>query len=169
MAFVYDQQSFDLLDTVDHGGIGWGLTNDGQRLIMSDGSSILSFRDPLSFAELAQVQVSDGGEVGYLNELEFVRGEVLANVYLTDMVARINPDSGRVIAWIDLAGILDPVPPGAGVLNGIAWDDMGERLFVTGKEWPTVFEIELVGCPDLPLFFDSFATGNTAAWSATVQ
>jgi len=110
----------------------------------------------------------DGALVTSLNELEWIRGEVFANRYLTDLIARIDPNTGRVIAWIDLGGLLDPTPPGAGVLNGISWDDHGERLFVTGKLWPSLYEIELVGCPELRLFHDGFETGGTVNWSIVI-
>lgn len=146
-------------------GEGWGLTHDGRQLVMSDGSSTLTFRDPDTFAVLGSRLVVDGVvPVEDLNELEWIRGEVFANVWYTDLIARIDPDTGRVIAWIDLAGLLQPGPP-PGHLNGIAWDDAGERLFVTGKNWPTLYEIELVGCPELRLFGDGFESGGLLRWS----
>lgn len=167
--FVWDAESFTLDGTFIYTGEGWGLTHDGRRLIMSDGSSTLRFRSPFSFSESGSIAVFDEfGAVGNLNELEWIRGEVFANQFLTDRIARIDPGTGEVIAWIDLSGLLDPAPSGAGVLNGIAWDDAGERLFVTGKHWPSLFEIELVGCPELRLFFDGFETGDTEGWSAAM-
>ncbi len=169
VAFVWDRTSFSLLDQFIYSGDGWGLTDGAGRLIMSNGSSYLTFRNPDSFAALSQVQVREGSDpVSSLNELEFIRGEILANVYQTDRIVRIRPDSGQVIARIDLTGLLgDPPPAGAEVLNGIAFDNQTERLFVTGKLWPTLFEIELTGCPPLPLFSDDFASGNTMGWSST--
>ena len=167
IAFVWDAATFASQGSIPYVGDGWGLTHDGRRLIMSDGSSTLRFRDPETFAELSSVAVvDDGSPVTMLNELEWIRGEVFANRYTTDLIARIDPDTGEVIAWIDLTGLLDPPPPGAEVLNGIAWDDDGERLFVTGKLWPSLFEIELVGCPELRLFGNGFESGDTEAWSA---
>ena len=128
---------------------------------------MLRHLDPDTYAEIGMLLVTDNGlPVDDLNELEWIRGEVFANRYLTDLIARIDPDTGEVIAWIDLTGLLDPNPPGAGVLNGIAWDDAGERLFVTGKKWPNLFEIELVDCPELRLFGDGFESGATIRWSA---
>jgi len=166
--FVWDAVTFAPQGSFSYAGEGWGLTHDGRRLIMSDGSSILQFRDPMTFALLGSSAVTDNGSpVTNLNELEWIRGEVFANKYLTDFIARIDPSTGEVIAWIDLSGLLDPWPPGAGVLNGIAWDEIGERLFVTGKQWPSLYEIELVNCPELRLFFDGFESGGTQNWSTT--
>lgn len=166
--FIWDQATFAPLGTFSYSGQGWGLTHDGTVLIMSDGSSTLTFRDPDTFAPSGGVAVTDdGAAVDHLNELEWIRGEVFANRWLTDLIARIDPDTGGVIAWIDLTGLLDPSPPGADVLNGIAWDDDGERLFVTGKRWPTLYEIELVGCPEIRLFWNGFESGDTRRWSAT--
>lgn len=167
VAFIWDRTSFDPLGQFTYSGSGWGLTDGAGRLIMSNGSSTLQFRNPDTFDIIGEVQVRDGLDpVTSLNELEFIRGEILANVWLTDSIVRIKPDTGQVIAWIDLTGLLDPDPPTADVLNGIAFDDDAERLFVTGKFWPTLFEIELTGCPPLPLFSDDFASGNTLGWSS---
>jgi glutaminyl-peptide cyclotransferase len=167
--FVWDAVTFEPEGSFSYTGQGWGLTHDGHRLIMSDGSSTLTFRDPDTFVALGTQTVTDGGSpVIYLNELEWIRGEVFANYFLSDLIARIDPDTGEVIAWIDLEGLLDPFPPTAGVLNGIAWDDAGERLFVTGKDWPSLFEIELVGCPEIRLFGNGFESGDPHRWSATV-
>ncbi len=165
--FIWDAETFALGGTFTYTGQGWGLTHDGRELIMSNGSAVLTFRDPDTFAELGSIEVMDGGSpVILLNELEWIRGEVFANQYLTKRIARIDPDTGDVIAWINLDGLLDPVPPSADRLNGIAWDEAGERLFVTGKNWPSLFEIELVGCPELRLFFDGFERGDTGGWSS---
>lgn len=146
-AFLYDRETFQQLNTFGYPTEGWGLTYDGTRLIMSDGSANLYFRDPETFQLLAQVQVRDDqGPVVRLNELEFIDGQVYANVWQTDRVAVIDPASGNVTAWIDLAGLLDPedVTQPVDVLNGIAYDAANDRLFVTGKLWPKLFEIELV-------------------------
>ena len=141
-AFVYDRDTFSETGHFTYTTEGWGLTFDGQRLIMSDGSSTLYFRDPQTFSVTGQVQVLDGTTpVTRLNELEYIDGEVYANVWLTNRIVRIDPTTGQVQAWIDLTGLR---PPGADVLNGIAYDELGERLFVTGKLWPYLYEIELV-------------------------
>jgi len=146
IGFVYDRQSFKQLRTFTYSGEGWGLTHDGTRLIMSDGSSFLRFLDPESLQETGRVQVRDGGTpVEQLNELEFIKGEVFANVWQSDRIARIDPTSGRVTRWIDLSGLLDPrTARDVDVLNGIAYDAAGDRLFVTGKLWPRLFEIRIV-------------------------
>ncbi len=167
-AFLWDRSTFAPLGQFSYTGEGWGLTDGAGRLIMSDGSAVITYRNAQTFASISQISVHDGpDDVTHLNELEFIRGEILANVWLTDQIVRIRPDTGEVIAWIDLTGLLDPADPDADVLNGIAWNDDEERLFVTGKLWPTLYEIELTGCPHLPLFADGFASGNTLGWSTT--
>jgi glutamine cyclotransferase len=145
VGFVYDLASFTLLRTFDYPGEGWGITHDGRRLIMSDGTSALRFLDPSTFRETARLVVRDGGRpIDNLNELEFVDGDIYANVWLTDRIAIIAADTGRVAAWIDLAGLLPRrVPRGDDVLNGIAYDAARKRLFVTGKLWPVLFEIRV--------------------------
>ncbi|HVO77073.1 MAG TPA: glutaminyl-peptide cyclotransferase [Candidatus Bathyarchaeia archaeon] len=148
VAFVYGRSGFEARGTFRYEGEGWGLTHDERRLIMSDGSATLRFLDPRTFRETGRLTVEDRGfPVGKLNELEFVKGEIYANVWHSERIAMISPASGRVVGWIDLEGIM----PGAGggtsgddVLNGIAYDAGGGRLFVTGKLWPKLFEIELV-------------------------
>ncbi|MEA2586841.1 MAG: glutaminyl-peptide cyclotransferase, partial [Thermomicrobiales bacterium] len=146
--FVYDRQTFALRETFSYPTEGWGLASDGERLVMSDGTDALVFRDPATFAETDRVAVRDGAEpVDDLNELEVVDGEVWANVWKRDRIARIDPANGRVTGWIDLTGLLPPQdrPEGSdAVLNGIAHDPDTGRLFVTGKLWPTLFEIALV-------------------------
>ena len=165
-AFLWDSVTFASAGSFSFTGDGWGLTHDGRRLIMSNGSSTLRFLDPVTYAESGTLAVVDNGSpVINLNELEWIRGEIFANQYLTERIARIDPDTGRVIAWINLDGLLDPAPPSAEVLNGIAWDADGERLFVTGKLWPSLFEIELLNCPELRLFFDGFESGGLESWS----
>ncbi|MBN1400379.1 MAG: glutaminyl-peptide cyclotransferase [Anaerolineae bacterium] len=144
---IYNRDTFAQLDTFSYPGEGWGLTHDGERLIMSDGTSWLRFWDPETLAELGRVEVRDRGEpVVRLNELEYIEGRVYANVWQTDRIAVIDPESGRVAAWIDLTGLLPEADrqPAVDVLNGIAYDAKGRRLFVTGKWWPKLFEIELV-------------------------
>lgn len=146
IGFVYDLQSFERTRTFAYTGEGWGLTHDGARLIMSDGSAQLRFLDPATLKETGRLTVRDaGGPVERLNELEYVKGEIYANIWQTDRIARISPKDGRVTGWIDLSGLLPPAERGGtDVLNGIAYDAAGDRLFVTGKLWPRVFEIKLV-------------------------
>jgi glutamine cyclotransferase len=149
--FVYDKTTFKQTKTFSYPGEGWGLTHDGARLMMSDGSAAIRFLDPTSLKETGRVTVRDSGvPVQKLNELEFVKGEILANIWQTGRIARISPKTGDVIGWIDLAGLLDPrEAAGTDVLNGIAYDAAGDRLFVTGKWWPKLFEIKIV--PPAPL------------------
>lgn len=146
VGFVYDLKTFQQTRRWTYAGEGWGLTHDDTRLIMSDGSSALRFIDPATLKETGRITVRDAGKpVDRLNELEYVKGEIFANVWQTDRVARISPADGRVTGWIDLSGLLTPAErTGTDVLNGIAYDRAGDRLFVTGKLWPRVFEIKLV-------------------------
>ncbi len=148
--FVYDKSSFALLQTFAYPTEGWGLTHDGTQLIMSDGTPTLHFLDPNTFQETKRITVTaDGAPVVNLNELEYVRGEIWANVWQTDRIARIAPETGHVVGWIDLTGLLNPADrqPPVDVLNGIAYDAQHDRLFVTGKLWPKLFEITLVPRP----------------------
>jgi glutamine cyclotransferase len=143
--FVYDRFSFSVLRTFQYAGEGWGLTHDETQLIMSDGTSYLRFLDAKSFKEAKRIRVSDetGHPVENLNELEYLHGEIYANIWQTDEIVRISPRTGKVLAWVDLSGIIDKrelESPDA-VLNGIAYDSIGDRLFVTGKLWPKLFEI----------------------------
>ena len=144
--FVYDKATFDLLGAFGYPTEGWGLTHDGRRFIMSDGTPNLYFLDPRSLSRSGKVEVYDeNGPVWRLNELEYIDGQVYANVWQTDRIARIDPATGRVTAWIDLTGLLPAEDRArADVLNGIAWDAEGGRLFVTGKLWPWLYQIELV-------------------------
>lgn len=150
VGFIYDRESFELLRSVSYPGEGWGITYDGARFIMSDGSANLYFRDKVTFAETGRLVVRDeDGPVRNLNELEYVKGEVYANIWQEDRIARIDPETGRVTGWIDLEGLLESAGTSEGggtvdVLNGIAYDAAGDRLFVTGKWWPRLFEIRLV-------------------------
>ena len=147
IGFVYDRTTFERTRTFNYHGEGWGLTYDGTRLIMSDGSETgtLRFLDPKTLKETGRLQVRDGNRpVDDLNELEIVKGEIFANVWNTDRIARISPQTGQVLGWIDLAGLLTPRERATtDVLNGIAYDAAGDRLFVTGKDWPKLFEIRL--------------------------
>jgi len=126
---------------------GWGITHDGKRLIMSTGTSTLYFHDPLTFERMGQINVFDEhGPVGMLNELEYIQGEIYANVWKTENIARIDPLTGKVTGWISLKGLLsaDDLEQPVDVLNGIAYDRENDRVFVTGKLWPKLFEIKLV-------------------------
>jgi glutamine cyclotransferase len=150
--FVYERATLKLKSSFPYTGEGWGLTHDGKRLIMSDGTSTLRFWDPVTFREIGRLAVRDRGQpLKDLNELEYVQGEIYANVWHTDRIARISPTSGVVTGWIDLKNLLKPGEITAGqplageaVLNGIAYDASRDRLFVTGKLWPRLFEIKLV-------------------------
>ena len=145
--FVYDKESFKLLRTFDYPTEGWGITHDGKQLIMSDGTATLYLLDPETFIETGRIQVSDAdGPVSRLNELEYINGEIYANIWQSDRVARISPRTGEVVGWIDLQGLLssEDKAEAVDVLNGIAYDAVGERLFVTGKLWPKLFEIAIV-------------------------
>jgi glutamine cyclotransferase len=145
IGFVYDLATFKPIKSFTYTGEGWGLTHDGKRLIMSNGTSTLRFLDPVTLKEAGKLTVRQGTRpVEHLNELEFVKGEILANVWQTDRIARISPRTGQVTGWIDLSGLLDPRDAhGVDVLNGIAYDAAGDRLFVTGKLWPKLFELRL--------------------------
>jgi len=147
VGFIYDKDGFELLREFHYPTEGWGITHDGKRLIMSDGTSKLYFLDPQTLKEIGQIEVRDkDGPVVRLNELEYIKGEVYANVWRTDRIVRIDPKTGRVVGWINLEGLLSTGEPSGpdGVLNGIAYDSGKDRLFVTGKLWPKLFEIELV-------------------------
>jgi glutaminyl-peptide cyclotransferase len=146
LAFVYDIESFNVQQTLRYATEGWGLTDDGNQLILSDGSATLRFLDPATFETKREITVRDGGEpIARLNELEYVNGEVWSNVWYDDRIARISPDDGTVLGWIDLASIYPRAVRGAeAVLNGIAYDEDAKRLFVTGKNWPQLYEIEVV-------------------------
>lgn len=142
----WDAATLRHLGSFRYPGEGWGLTQDGANLIMSDGTSYLRFLDPATFEERERVQVTvDGKPLTQINELEYVRGEILANVWMTDRIARIDPNSGAVTGWIDLTGIAASDRPAItdAVLNGIAYDAASDRLFVTGKLWPKLYEIKL--------------------------
>jgi len=144
--FVYDKESFELIREFDYPTEGWGITYDGEHLIMSDGTDILYFLDPADFSRIRKVDVSANGKaVTRLNELEYINGKIYANVWQTDRIAIIQPD-GQVIGWIDLKGILLPedCPKGIDILNGIAYDAEENKMYVTGKYWCKIFELKVV-------------------------
>jgi glutamine cyclotransferase len=153
VGFIYDKADFDLLDQFTYETEGWGLTYDGTWLIMSDGTATLHYLDPATLEEIRTVEVIDtDGPVQRLNELEYIKGEIFANVWTTDRIAIIDPTTGHVTAWIDLQGLLSPEEAEeADVLNGIAYDADADRFLVTGKRWPTLFEIQLVPVADASL------------------
>lgn len=152
IGFVYDQFTLRPIRQFTYTGEGWGMTRTAKEIITSDGSDTLRFRDPNTFAEVRHIVVHDGAtKIDQLNELEFIKrgkadGEIYANVWHSDRIARISPADGHVIAWIDLTGILPDVErlTNESVLNGIAYDAQHDRIFVTGKQWPKVFEIKIV-------------------------
>ncbi|MCW4008068.1 MAG: glutaminyl-peptide cyclotransferase [Candidatus Bathyarchaeota archaeon] len=146
VGFVYDKQTFELLQNFSYPTEGWGITHDGKQLIMSDGTANLYFLDPETFQRIGQVEVRDGNvSVTRLNELEFVKGDVYANVWGEEKIAIISPQTGQVKGWIDLAGIYTQTNQNPNsVLNGIAYDAEADRLFVTGKLWTQLFEIKLI-------------------------
>jgi len=147
IGFVYDKATFKLLQNFTYATEGWGLTNDGKNLIMSDGTSDLYILDPHTFQRIGQINVTDSGNpITSLNELEYINGFIYANVFLTNKIAIISPQTGLVRGWIYLTGIekLKVQDPSDDVLNGIAYDAVQNRLFVTGKDWPQLFQIDLV-------------------------
>ncbi len=144
--FVYDPKTFDLIRTFDYLTQGWGLTTKDDMLIMSDGSNILYFLEPKSFSEIKRVEVyNHQGPINQLNELEYINGKVWANIYQTEKVVIIDPQTGQVEAEIDFSGLLSEADKhrNIDVFNGIAWDEENQRLFVTGKNWPKLFEVEV--------------------------
>ena len=144
--FVYDKESFQLLREFNYSTEGWGITHDEKRLIMSDGTATLYFLNPDNFEVIGRIEVKDKDmPIANLNELEYIRGEIYANIWQTDRIARISPKTGQVVGWINLKGLLSEEDrlQSVDVLNGIAYDAKRDRLFVTGKLWPKLFEIEL--------------------------
>ncbi|HWU13450.1 MAG TPA: glutaminyl-peptide cyclotransferase [Caulobacter sp.] len=146
LGFVYGIDDFETKGEFRYPGEGWALTRDDRRIIMSDGTSRLRFLDPETLKETGGVTVTDEGRpVDQLNELEWVKGEIYANIWQTDRIARIDPATGKVTGWIDLTGLLpDADRARADVLNGIAYDAKADRLIVTGKLWPRLYEIKVV-------------------------
>ena len=148
LGFIYDLATFRPLGTFAYRGQGWALTRNGRHLIMSDGTPRLRFLDPTTLRQVRSITVTaDGAPVRNLNELEWVKGQIFANIWMTDTIARIDPANGRVLGWIDLGGLMPRSQVGDdrdAVANGIAYDARGDRLFVTGKLWPKLFQIKLV-------------------------
>jgi glutamine cyclotransferase len=147
LCFVYDRFSLRVVKEFSYTGEGWGMTRTQTELITSDGTATLRFRNPATFRETRHIVVKDDGRpIESLNELEFIHGEIFANVWHTDRIARISPKDGHVIAWIDLTGLLPAgeMVDAESVLNGIAYDAQHDRIFVTGKQWPRIFEIQIV-------------------------
>lgn len=145
--FVLDRFTLRTLREFHYTGEGWGMTRTARELITSDGTAVLRFRNPETFAETRRIVVHDGGtRIELLNELEFIKGEIYANVWHSDRIARISPGDGRVLSWIDCTGLLpyQEKVNEESVLNGIAYDPQHDRLFVTGKQWPWIFQIDVV-------------------------
>lgn len=146
VGFVYDKNTFNLINKIYYSTQGWGLTTVNDKIVMSDGSNILAFYEPDMFTMVSRIEVYDNEKkVDSLNELEYINGEIWANIWMSDLIARIDPESGKVLAYIDLKGILQESDrsPETDVLNGIAYDKEGKRIFVTGKKWPKLFEIRI--------------------------
>lgn len=148
IGFIYNFETFQPQGEFHYSGEGWSMTTDGKRIIMDDGTPEIRFWDPESLKETGRLAVTaDGEPVKNLNELEWVKGEIYANIWETDRIARIDPKSGKVVGWIDCSNLLpaaERTPGSDSVLNGIAYDAQGDRLFVTGKNWPKLFQIKLV-------------------------
>jgi glutaminyl-peptide cyclotransferase len=148
VGFIYDLNTFAPKGQFTYPGEGWSFTKDDHRIIMDDGTPQIRFWDPQTLQETGRITVTAYDQtVDKLNELEWVKGELYANIWETDRIARIDPKTGKVVGWIDCAGLLSPAertPGSDSVLNGIAYDAQGDRLFVTGKDWPKLFEIKLV-------------------------
>lgn len=145
--FVYNLEDFKVEREFTYSGEGWGITQDGKNIIMSDGTNRLTFLDPDTFTKEKAIEVTAAGKpLKELNELEYVKGEILANIWQRDVVARISPETGKVTGWIDMTELRDRIPAGtrAEVLNGIAYDADRDRLFVTGKYWPRLFQVEIL-------------------------
>ncbi len=145
--FIYDAKTLKPLGDFSYSGEGWGLTTDGSSLYMSNGTNTITVHDPAGFRRMRSIDVTlDGSPLGNLNELEWIRGEIWANVWQTEQIVRIDPTSGRVRAVIDMAGILPQQArtPSTDVMNGIAWDSVGNAIYVTGKHWPSIFKIDIL-------------------------
>jgi len=145
--FVYDLKEFKKVRTFSYPGEGWGITTDGQYLFMSDGSSVISCVDPVTVAVLRKIIIHEGQQqIGNLNELEFIKGEIWANIFQKDLIVRISPATGKILGWVDLSLLYSLIPEHnrIDVLNGIAYDKIHDRIFVTGKLWPKIFEIKVL-------------------------
>ncbi len=146
VGFIYDKSTFNVINKIYYSTQGWGLTAVNDRIVMSDGTNVLYFFEPEMFTVVSRIEVYDNKEkIDSLNELEYINGEIWANIWMSDRIARIDPVSGKVIGYIDLTGLLSPSDrnPDTDVLNGIAYDNNGKRIFVTGKRWPKLFEIKV--------------------------
>ena len=144
IVFVYDLSNFRLLKKYSYKGEGWGITTDGKNLFKSNGTDVINCIDPNNFSVIRKINVHDGGKaIGNLNELEFIRGEIWANIFMEDIIVRISPITGEVLGWVNLSPLYDLLPGDCrvDVLNGIAYDQDSDRIFVTGKFWPKIFEI----------------------------
>lgn len=145
--FIYDAKTLKQVDEFSYSGEGWGLATDGNSLYMSNGTSTISVHAPAGFRHIRSIDVTlDGSPLGNLNELEWIRGEIWANVWQTEKIVRIDPSSGRVTAVIDMESILPETErtPSTDVMNGIAWDSVNNAIYVTGKHWPTIFKIDVL-------------------------
>jgi glutamine cyclotransferase len=146
VGFIYDKATFNVINKIYYSTQGWGLTAFNDKIVMSDGSNILAYYEPDMFTMVSRIEVYDNEKkVDSLNELEYINGEIWANIWMSDLIARIDPESGKVLGYIDLKGILPESDrsPETDVLNGIAYDKESNRVFVTGKKWPKLFEIRL--------------------------
>jgi len=150
IVFIYDLISFKLLNKISYSGEGWGITTDEKNIFISNGSEVIDCIDPEQFTVVRKINVHDGNTaINNLNELEFIRGEIYANIFMENIIVRISPLTGEVLGWVDLSPLYDLLPYNrrADVLNGIAYDQDRNRIFVTGKFWPKIFEIKIVGLP----------------------
>ena len=144
-ALFWDADTFTRLREVAYEGEGWGICFDGERLVMTDGTPVLIFRDPVTFDEIGRIPVTfDGRALQNLNEVECVDGDVWANIWQSNQIVRIDPSSGNVTALVDAIGLDPPTEPNGAVLNGIAWDETTESFYVTGKLWPTMFRVRFI-------------------------
>ncbi|WP_455277742.1 glutaminyl-peptide cyclotransferase [[Eubacterium] cellulosolvens] len=145
IGYIYDKESFKLLEVFNYSIDGWGITHNGSNIIISNGTSTLHIFDPKTFKKIGEIEVfDDKGPVSNINELEYVKGEIYANIWKTERIARIDPETGQVLGWIELEGLMPDFPRNSeAVFNGIAYDAEQDRLFVTGKLFPKIFEIEL--------------------------
>jgi len=144
--FIYELETLKKIGQFTYQGEGWGLTTDGKHLLMSNGSSVITLHDPDSFTIIKKIHVHDGDNfIDHLNELEFIKGEIWANIFMENFIVRIAPKTGEVLGWIDMNALFNRLAPTnkIDVLNGIAHDEKADRIFVTGKLWPAIFEIKI--------------------------